>query len=323
MKSRIAVCVLSFFVAVFSLSLGGCSKGREETSEPPSEGSRIEETESPSKPEESSDNAASALESVPTIFVGADDKPVYDNEVTKVLGSDKKPADLTASDENVYVFCDGFQYLKEPAGVSFNNLDNPELFEEWEFKGETPENKNQWRRVNVGEEICGLKLKKAQVVFNARKSDGEMNQTYLSCVGYIARDDTSENLGFDFELEGEITIKGLLDISARNQYEPDGGALHFTPVEDKLPLMPDPYYKSHSTYEERGTWQWHDFRYWGETAQMQLTNPDDVYLGGLGNGDAALVEVTIKDPNYHGGYSAQLVDIEVLSDVLYHTKDTV
>lgn len=65
----------------------------------------------------------------PTIFIGPDGSPIYDSEVTKIDGSDKKAAELTANDEGITVFCEGFQYFKEPEGVAYNSYENPEMFE--------------------------------------------------------------------------------------------------------------------------------------------------------------------------------------------------
>jgi len=172
MKSKIAVSVLSLSIAILSLTLGGCSGG-DNVTESNFSSSAIQSAENSNAssvgesvpPVESTPSAPVVPSGSPTIFIGLDGNPIYDSEITKLISykSDfnKEAAVITADDEYVTVLCEGFQYFKEPGGVTYNSYDNPEMFDGLEFKGELPKNKNPWKRVNVGDEICGLKLKYA------------------------------------------------------------------------------------------------------------------------------------------------------------------
>lgn len=255
----------------------------------------------------------------PTIFIAPDGNPIYDSEVTKIIGSDKKAAELTAEDEDVTIFCEGFQYFKEPEGVAYSSYENPEMFDGWEFNGEIPENKNPWKRVNIGDEICGLTLKSATSTFlNYSESNFDYYQTYYT--------HSVADFGIFAEFDGSVTLTGYLNSSNRSSYEPEGGQLRFTTAEDKLPIMCSDMFKIQpETYYLALSYGGGEMFVFNEINQIGIDNPLELDLGCIGIGDTAFVRLTLSNIKYYAAsnITATLVNIEVLSDVLAHKEDTV
>lgn len=345
MKSRIAVCVFSLALAVLSVSLGGCSGNDSQSAEKitptgvggnsesssvgsPNSGSSNGTTENSSDKSETS-LAVSTPESVqpvgsPTIFTGPDEKPIYDSDVTRIMSNDpgfgKKAAEITADDEGVTIFCEGFQYFKEPGGTAYSTYENPEMFDGAQFKNEMPENKSAWKRLNVGDEICGLTLKSATSTFeNYSKDNFDAYQTYYTC--------SVPDFSLFAEFDGSVTLTGYLNSSCRSSYEPDGGELRLTPTENKLPVMPAGmmYKIEPETYMTARSYGGGNMYAVNEVNLIGLSNPSGLDLGCIGIGDTAYVRVTISNIKYLVAQTvtADLVDIEVLSDVLAHEDDTI
>lgn len=345
MKSRIKVCIFSMALAVLSISIGGCSKNDSQftsqiTSDailgnsgsnpiglPNWESSNDIMGNSSNQSETSSDS--SATESVqpsgtPTIFIGPDEKPIYDTDVTKITSDypdfNKKPTEITAEDEGVTIFCKGFQYFKEPEGTAYCTYENPEKFDGAEFKNVLPENKNTWKRINIGDEICGLTLKSATSTFNNySKENFDHYQTYYTC------DVPDFNVFAEFD--GNVTLTGYLNSSCRSSYEPDGGELRLTPTENKLPIMPASimYKIEPETYVIAKSYGGGEMYAVNEINLIGIGNPSGIDLGCIGIGDTAYVRLTISNIKYlvAGTVTADLVDIEVLSDVLAHEDDSI
>ena len=251
----------------------------------------------------------------PTIFIAPDGMPIYDSEVTRVLYSDKEAAELTADDDNAIIQCDGFQYFKEPGGEAYDSYHDPELFDGGDFKEKMPENNAPYRRLNVGDSICGLTLKKALTVFeNHGREQFEQLGTYYTL--YMADKDFPDYPNRNFaEFEGSITLEGFLGI------DPDG-YISFTPTENKLPVMPNgPYYKTQSTYTVANLFDTELYSV-GETSEISLTLSNGANIGGIKAGDAAYAQVVISDIAYYmqGEITAKLDNAKVLSDVLWHTE---
>lgn len=326
MKSRIIVSILSLSIAILSLSLGGCLNGGNEgtgnifqsSTKYGTENSPVSESFEVSS---DSENTPSVPQGMPTIFIGPDDKPIYSSEITEIINAHNTSLTaetITVDDEGTTILCEGFQFFKEPAGVAYNNYENPELFEKLEFVGEMPENTNAWKRVNVGDKICGLTLKSATTAFaNYNKDSFEYYQTYY----------TFNVPDFDTyaEFDGSITLTGFLNSSPRTPYEPDGGGLRFTPAEDKLPVMCGFFHKIEpETYMLASSYSSGDLYVFNEINEIAIDNSSELDLGCIGIGDTAFVRLTISDIKYYGGgVGATLTDIEVLSDVLAHDEDTV
>ncbi len=332
MRSRITVSIFSVMTAVLSLSIGGCSGDNSESTADITQ-SNIEQpinstdsssaAESSESSSESSDENSSAEtepadpRGEPTILVGLDGETIYTSEITKVLdihGDFTTVDQITADNDGVRVFCDGFQYFKEPEGTAYDNYNNPELFDGMEFVGEIPVNNNKYRRVNVGDKICGLTLVEATTQFLIDPSGYEENHSYYyPDVG---------DYGVFMRFEGMVTIEGFMSSSARNSYEPDGGALRFTPIENKLPIL--------------GSWFGLDVGFFVTSAyntnellcftEMGEISPDKPTcdLGNLGIGDIMYVRATFSDIRYIGDLcAAKLENMEILSDVLVHVDDSI
>lgn len=244
----------------------------------------------------------------PTIYTAPEGVPVYTGEITKALdwlGSPISPDEITL-DEESEIFCEGFQYFKEPIGVTFDGYHNPEMFGEMEFTGDMPQNNNPFKRLYVGDEICGLKLTKAVSHFTNSGGKIGFNNTINNYGGTIA------------EFEGTVTLEGFLFITPPNNYEPDGGRLEFDPVENKLPLLScenggEPMLISAADGS---------LYILGEFGGLHLEQDKFTYtdIEGMGIGDLAFVRATVSGFCYTngGGRRAALENVEVLSDVIKH-----
>ncbi|GEM_PF-6136349 len=349
MKSRITVSIFSAMIVVLSLATGGCSGDNSESTADITR-SNIEQSfnstdssyaaESSESSSESSDENSSAESEPadprgePTIFIGPDDEPIYDTEVTKIINyiseTDKKPSEITAEDEYITVFCEGFQYFKEPGNTAYNSYENPEMFDGFEFKGEMPENKNAWKSVNVGDEICGLKLKYAVSAFvmgNRTENDFDKRGTYYDIEDpYLYQYDGDKK---PVEFEGSITLTGFLSSSPRSFYFPDGGFMTFCPTENKLPVMCYNNFKTEpNTYSVIGE---NDATCTVGESLINIRIREDSdnnqqkieFVDGCPDiGDTVLVRATLSNITYsYGYYLADFSDIEILSDVLAHEDD--
>ncbi|MDE6731780.1 MAG: hypothetical protein K2J77_02755 [Oscillospiraceae bacterium] len=305
--------------AVLSVSLiGGCAaKSSGESSQTTSTSSRTEisapTSEASSTPEES------APKGEPTFLIGLDGKAIYTGEITKLERTDKTAETLTEDDLYAEIYCEGFAYVKEPAAPYYNTYKNPELFADWEFLGGETANSNPWRRVNVGDEICGFKVKAAQTHFMTHDWDYNFPAKYYSA---------SENF---VELEGTAELEGFLQITAEAALYPGtGGSVEFYPCESKLPAMPGVNVEDNNIGYETDFSTKVVFNH----TQIQLQSElDSLYLGkineidcdldGLAQGDVAYARVTLGDINlFCGGTgTATLQKVELLSDILDHDDD--
>ena len=345
MKSRIAFYIFSMTLAIVSVSLGGCSGNDDSFADKstlndigkysenssvvlPNSGNTNGKNDN-SLNESKTSSFVSTPESIqpsgtPTIFIGPDENPIYDTDVTRIICNDpnfsKEPAEITAEDEDITIFCEGFQYFKEPAGKAYCTYENPEMFDGAEFKNVLPENRNTWKRINVGDEICGLTLKSATSTLNNYcKENFDHYQTYYTC------DVSDFNLFAEFD--GSVTLTGYLNSSCRSSYEPDGGELRLTPTENKLPIMPASmmYKIEPETYVVAKSYGGGEMYAVNEINLIGIDNPLGIDLGYIGIGDTAYVRLTISNIKYlvAGTVTADLVDIEVLSDVLAHEDDSI
>ncbi len=303
----------TLLTAVLLVSLTGCKPKEESPDTPNSSGSS-------SAINDSSDNSGNSGSSTapesapeppkpagePTIFTAPDGIPIYTSEITKSFDGHRRPIsvnDLTL-DKNSEIFCDGFQFFKEPLGVTYDTYHHPEMFDDLDFLGEEPVNLNPVKRLYVGEEICGLKLTKAITHFTDQGGSVEYNNTITNWSEPIA------------EFEGTVTLEGFLFITQPNNYEPDGGRLEFTPIEDKLPIL--------RFDQNPGMWAIGDggLNVLSDFGGMALKQEKYSYtdIEGMGLGDLALAKVTISNFSYTngGGCRATLENVEVTSDVIRH-----
>ncbi len=312
----------TLLTAVLLISLTGCKPNEESPDTPNSSGSSSAIT-------DSSDNSGSSGSSTapesapepqkpagePTIFVGLDGNVIYTSDVTEmydVYGHDDvtTPDKITAEVENAKIICEGFGYFREPSGAAFNSYQTPELFSGYEFLGEVPKNNSECKRVNVGEKFCGLTLTKALVGFEIFNGEPLFQKSIAAREGALA------------EFEGEVTLEGLLLVSPRSSYEPDGGQLRFYPTQNKLPIMNKA--TDAETFFVSSVWGSDDLYCFSEIGEMTLESSKISYrdIDGMEIGDIALVRVTIDQfKYYYAGVEATLEDIKVLSDVIAHIDD--
>lgn len=300
------------------LLLTGCANGEQSSNSSSTTSSSITSPSSDISKESSSESTTSSVipKGEPTVFTGPDGEPIYASEITAIDGTDKTAANLTKTDYGTSVICDGFQYFTEPSGISYNNYQNSEMFDDILFKGEIPENKNSCRRLNVGDKICGLTLVSAASEFKIDDYANTPEPYYYDGLDFA--NDGREVAEFD----GTITIEGFLGIGARSSYDPDGGLLGFSPTESKLPVL-----GAAPEFYERTNLVTSSLCVFSDMTSVQCGYFDDLKCdsAGLGIGDVALVRVTLSNIKYSNSQSVSAVieNIELLSDVIYHAKDTV
>lgn len=331
MKARITVCVISLAIAVWSLVLGACSKnisaaqGSDQScSENGTNNSfisvNLESSTERSEGNSSDNNTSSIPNGRPTFLIGPDGKAIYTSEITRLENTDKTAETLTKDDLWADVYCDGFAYYKEPCGIGYDSYKNPELFEGRDFLGDRPENNNQWKRVNVGDEICGLRVKSATAHFYVCDRD---NYTFPA---YYFR---SNDMGI--ELEGTIEVEGFLQVNYHSDnYFPTSETIWFYPSAVDLPLDPSVEFldmeKGFETrFEVRSIYNINEeLLYAGEFDSITLGRFFDVEcdMDGIGVGDVAYARVTLKDIRCIDNRAyATLEKVELLSEILSHNEE--
>lgn len=129
-----------------------------------------------------------------------------------------------------YLVCDGFAYIAEPTGVSFNTEENPELFdlETCEFKGAPRVSEAKHKRIYVGDTVCGLTVTSASVLFDNTYLDSEAHDPYDYRRTSIA------------QLEGSLTLSGYLYAEKTNAPNLDYimGEVFFIPDNESCKLLP-------------------------------------------------------------------------------------
>lgn len=269
--------------------------------------------------ESSSESGASSdiPKGEPTVFTAPDGKPIYTSEITAIEGTEKTADNLAKTDYGTTVICEGFQYFTEPSGVAYNNYQNADMFDDYAFSGNIAENKNSSKRVNVGDEICGLKLTRAVSEF---KIDDYADTPEPYYYDGLSASSVSDRVSAEFD--GTITIEGFLGIGARSSYDPDGGLLGFMPTESKLPIL-----GSKPEFYERTSFVSSEIVAYSDMPGVQCGYFRDMKCdsAGLGIGDVALVRLTLNNIRYRNSQTvdAEIEKIELISDVLYHAEDTI
>lgn len=320
-KSRAAI--ISALLVALVTAFSGCSNGNETTSDNSQSASKYTSSTTSQKAQSTADESESGLISheipkgEPTVFTGLDGEPIYTSEITEIDGTDKTAAELTRTDYGTSVLCEGFQYFTEPSGNAYDNYQNGESFDDVLYKGEIPENKNECKRINVGEEICGLKLVNAVSEFKIDDYADTPEPYYFD--GYLFGATEKRPLAV---FDGSVTIEGFLGATARNDYEPDGGLLFFNPTESKLPILGD-----QPEFFERSNFVGSSFVTFSDMAEIQCGNIRDLSCSsaGLDIGDVAYVRVTLTSIEYISSQflNAEIENIEMLSDILYHDEDSI
>lgn len=322
--------ITAFITAALILtSITGCSTNSE-SSDPTnaSDSSQTENSETGSENPENSDksennssddNTPSVPEGEPTFLIGLDGKAILTSEITRLENTDKTAETLTDKDLWAEVYCDGFAYCKEPLNIGYSSYKDSELFEGYKFIGEVPENKNEWKRVNVGDEICGLKVKSASAHFIVNDFD---NYTFPE--RYFDPDNC------EIELEGTVEAEGFLQVNNRTvQYADFSELVWFYPTSVNVPVTPMKFsidnekgfktrFDSYDIYQTNNFYLAGEFNYnvLGYLADMGCD------MDGIGTGDIAYVRVTLGNIKCRdGGFEASLEKVERLSDILEHIED--
>ncbi len=328
MKSKVTVASLCAFLSISWVMLAGCSSDREESTNVSLSSQTISSTtteisstttDALSEPNSTLQPSPETMETAPqkgepTVFVAPDGMQIYSSEITAIDGTSKTAAELTETDYGTSVLCEGFQYFTHPSGISYNNYQNSEMFDDILFKGELSENKNECERLDVGEKLCGLMLVNAVSEFKIDNYADTPEPYFYD--GYLFGSDSERYIA---EFEGSIKINGFLGVTAPNDYEPEGGSLHFTPTESKLPILGNnPEFYEHTNFVGNEYSVYSDMReiYCGFIQELQC---DTV---GIEQGDMVFVCLTLSDIKYKSSNSitAEIESIELLSDILYHDK---
>lgn len=269
----------------------------------------------------SSDNSEPQTpEGKPTFLIGPDGNPVYSGEITRLENTDKIADTLTEDDLWAEVYCDGFAYVKEPTGVGYNNYKNPEMFNGFDFLSEMPENKNPWKRVNVGDEICGLKVKTATSHFMVNDFD-----EYKFPARYYGASNSF------CELEGTVVAEGFLQVNNRSdEYFINNELMWFYPSGINLPITPSIGFVDNENGFETPSGVYGIFHH---STEFLFTDVfDSISLGcfsdvncdmdGIGVGDVAYARVTLGNIKCSGGtIGATIEKVERLSEILAHDED--
>lgn len=248
----------------------------------------------------------------PTIFTAPDGTQIYSSEITDIEGTTKSIEELTKTDYGTSVLCEGFQYFTQPSGISYDNYQNADMFDGIVYKGEISENRNKCKRVNVGDEICGLKLVNGVSEFKIDDYADTPEPYFYD--GYLFGDSSERYVA---EFEGSIKLFGFIGVTAPNDYEPDGGSLHFTPTESKLPILGDK-----PEFFERTNFVGSEYSVYSDMTDIDCGFIQELQCdtAGLGVGDMAYVCLTLSDIKYKSSQSiiSEIENIEILSDILYH-----
>lgn len=134
---------------------------------------------------------------------GPGDDKVEPSEITRINASDEEDykANGISADNWIQAEVSGFTYLSEPGG--------------------------EYKRMKLGDEICGLTVFEAECVFlneNDTATGAYSDQRYFSS-GYA-------------EFEGSVAVSGTLSVLPEDNGMLDAGSVIFTPDSDvKLPVM--------------------------------------------------------------------------------------
>lgn len=211
------------------------------------ENSKSESSENQSSQNENSDNvseSAITIENGETFLVGLEGERIKASEITQVFtsdGSECAPENLT---EELFsaVLCDGFAYVAEPTKFSRNNRDNADIYDSDEmlFGDVSSEPMSNYRRINVGDTVGGLKLVNATANFARGNDQSIFTLTDGTTV-------TGAELGIKgiffssatADFEGELSMEGYICKKAEDEYGFEVGDLIFVPCDGEaaFPVM--------------------------------------------------------------------------------------
>lgn len=228
---------------ICTLTLTACSKGEaesntdaasdpsvsaESTAESSAPESDAPDTETAQADTENTENISPVAafsdvpaEDYPDCLYGPGGDKISVDEITEVKHYGMNPAEKWD-----YAGCDGFTYLAEPTGISFNMDENPELLdsENFTFSG-APKSSAEYKRYRVGDSICGLTVKEASVSFST-------DMLYKHREGYFK--------GGSVSFDGSLELTGYLVVLVDYEYDVgDAGDIVFIPDNESqiLPIM--------------------------------------------------------------------------------------
>lgn len=266
-------------------------------------------------------------EGEPTNLVGLDGNRIYTSEInTNITDPEiiERLSDYTFYAEPIKpnAVMDTFMFFKPSTGIVYNIRDNPELYNKNEddirdFIGEVPENTNEWQRVNVGDKICGLTLKTAEMGL-VKGDDGDFIPTGL----------------YYCEFEGELTLTGYLYVNSPSEwYGMPGGEMTLYFFDGSVPLAAGSAVRNYSferpTFSDSIIFNHIELLGTSEIPSLSLDETIDetaVDMSGISRGDVVKVKATLSNfgcsvRNITGqqtfiNYWGHLADIEILSDVI-------
>lgn len=313
-------------MAILIAGITGCDK--------PANSENSSTMESTSTTNESTQSTESTIESVPegepTNLVGLDGKRIYTSEInTNITDPEiiERLSDYTFYQQPIKpnAVMDTFLFFKPSTGISYNIHDNPDLYGYNEvgfryFTGEVPENTNEWQRVNVGDKICGLTLKTAEMGL-VKGEDGDFTPTGM----------------YYCEFDGKLTLTGYLYVhSPAEYYDLPGGEMELYFFDGSVPLTAGSAVRNYTfeqpSFSNSSIFNHVDFIGSSELPELNLDETIDettVDLAGITRGDVVKVKATISNfgcvvkntpssTQTYINYWGHLADIEILSDVIEH-----
>lgn len=81
-----------------------------------------------------------------------------------------------------YITCEGFTYMSDPTGISYNSVENANIFNNADnsFTGSKTDSEAVYKRYNAGDEICGLTIDTAVSIFQYSTQYGELKEKYFN-----------------------------------------------------------------------------------------------------------------------------------------------
>ena len=320
MKRQITAVITATLILA---NLAGCSnqKSTNSTAQPTNANNTSQTNNSEINSEISENNSSDSTipNGEPTFLIGLDGKAILTSEITRLENTNKTAETLTKEDLWAEVYCDGFAYCKEPLNIGYDSYNNPELFDGYDFLGETSENQNEWKRVYVGDEICGLKVRSAVAHFTVNDWDN-----------YTFPERYFDPRNVEIELDGTVEAEGLLQVNNCSvQYPETNELVWFYPTSIDLPITPANYLidkeKGYKTsFDRHGVYNTDGFTLTGEFDNINLGYLGDINCDtdGIRTGDIAYARVTLGNIKcVNGSIEASLENVKLLSDILAHIDD--
>lgn len=174
-----------------------------------------EKTENTKETTKKDTEETSAGEEIPEGLIT--DKSQYPTDVYDLNGELIKPEEMTQ------VFCfeqetgwaygnsEGFVYLAEPTGISYNSVENADIYDSAnnDFSGSETKSPAVYKRYYAGDEICGLVVDNANTTFNKNMySADSTNKEIFFSGGSVTFKGEKELTGYIIILAEDIYVLG-------------------------------------------------------------------------------------------------------------------